>query len=266
MYIPVDMLAIFLIIILSVLLCSGNSQSCILSHIVIGLTVIIFYKIAMYIKRQNANTNSNTNPNTIPNTIEKFYGSTTSDLNTFLSSSTTLIPDKTDTAQLSPVDIANYNQKLDTLINNITALQTSLNAPAPIPTTASLDIATTDLDTTQQYQMFQINYLQNQLKQSQDTLNSQTALANTKVYKPIKVLSSCIMSNADGTTNVEQPTDTVQWFSPTSSVSASPTTQQILQSTSQTSQPFINLSDKTGLLGNLVSSLGQFNNINVNLK
>src|SRR6056300_1720901 len=55
-----DLIVILLIIILSYLLCINNkTNDCQLSHIVIGLTVIVFYKLVRYYRiKQNNNLNN----------------------------------------------------------------------------------------------------------------------------------------------------------------------------------------------------------------
>ena len=59
-----DLIVIVLVIILSYLLCMDNkNHNCQLSHIVIGFTVIVFYKLIRY---YNVKLNQNTNTTEIP--------------------------------------------------------------------------------------------------------------------------------------------------------------------------------------------------------
>ena len=57
-----DLIVILLVIVLSYLLCMDNkNHNCQLSHIVIGLTIIVFYKLVRYYNKKNNKKSNNTN-------------------------------------------------------------------------------------------------------------------------------------------------------------------------------------------------------------
>jgi hypothetical protein len=270
MLLIIDLIAILFIIVLSFCICINtdttkqitNKYSCQLSHIIIGLSVIVFYKLVRYFKINNMlNTNNKLK--------EKFNGDPVSQsINDFISGSNLGLLTTSQAATLSPVDLAAYSSKLDTVINNINALQNKLSSPTPAVAANPANIDSMDLESQQTYQMFQIDYLNKQIKNSQDVLNAQS-ISNTKQnYKPIKVFSSCLISNADGSITDKPVSDTIQGLSPTPSSLSSAASQQMMQTIgqgSQNSQPFLNLSTTTGALGSFLSNLGNTNGV-VNVK
>ena len=284
-----DLIAILFIVILAFFFCMGNDKiktninnsSCLLSHIVVGLSVIVFYKLARHfkitdrlIKNLNYTSNSNisnSNINNInnTNTKEKFNDSVTNSINDFITGSNTEIISSQQAASLTPAQLASYTSTLNTLIDNVTNLQKTINSPNPLSGTNPSNISTLDLSAQQQYQMFQIDYLNKQIKNAQDVINAQSIAESTTNYKPIKVFSSCIVSNANGSTTNEIPVSNSRQSSTgglqLSTGTNSATTQQMLntisQSNSQTSGP--QLSPQTGLFQNLMSNLTNFNGINI---
>ena len=167
--------------------------------------------------------------------------------------------------------MATYTGKLDTLIDNINALQTQINSPSTNVVANPANMTSMDLDSQQQYQMFQIDYLSKQIKNAQDVINAQNIANTTQNYKPIKVFSSCVVSNANGTTTNDQPVNNyIKSLSPSQSTLSSPATQQMMQTIGQgqsiplLTQPFINLSPNTGAIGSFLSNISSFDGINVN--
>lgn len=269
-----DIIAIIFIVALSFILCmKDGTNNCQISHIIIGLSVMVFYKLTKVLKLNQS--------------IKESFN-TTSDINAFISGNivgnVVAAPNQLQT--LSASDLAAYNSKLDSLIASINTLYNQQTNPKPNIAINPANIQKLDLESQQQYQMFQIDYLNKQLQNSKDILNSQTIANNNTNYKPIKVYSSCVISNADGTTTVDMPVKSTSGIStfflqPGGATGSSQTNSTILsgstaigQSSSQTRAPtttentnsFVNISPSSGVFGNLLNSLASGKgNINVNL-
>jgi len=266
-----DLVAILFIVVLSFFFCMSNDRnknntnnsSCLLSHIVVGLSVIVFYKLAKHFKLNNK---LNDKFNYSDNSKEKFSDSVTQSINDFITGSNTEIISSQQAATLTPAQLTTYTNTLNTLINNLNNLQTSLNAPQT--STNPSNLSTLDLAAQQQYQMFQIDYLNKQIKNAQDVLNAQSIADTTINYKPIKVFSSCVVSNANGTTTTELPVSSSSQSSNGGlqmTTGSNQYTQQMLstisQSSDQTKGP--QLSPQTGVFQSIFSNLPKFDSINI---
>jgi hypothetical protein len=265
-----DLITFIFIVILSLVLCmNDNNYKCQLSHIILGLSVIVFYKLAKHFKLNQSIKSLNKN--------EGFADPITSSINDFISGNISDSVVSTDDAKkLSDKDLAAYNDKLTQLINTLNDIknqQSSTQLSANVA--GSLDtIQKLDLEAQQQYQMFQIDYLNKQIQNAKDIINAQTVAKSSTNYKPIKVYSSCIISNANGTTSVDVPvTGNTQQHTPY----YNPATQQMLNTISQNStgstrgtgtssgvSPFLNLSQSTGIFGDILNNLAK-GNVNINL-
>lgn len=265
-----DVIAIIFIVALSLILCmKDGNYSCQMSHIVIGLSVMVFYKLAKVLKLNQT-------------TKESF--NTTSDLNTFISGNVVgnVVAAPNQLQTLSTSDLAAYNSKLDSLITSINNLYNQQTNPQPNLSVSPANIQKLDLESQQQYQMFQIDYLNKQLQNAKDIMNAQTIANNNTNYKPIKVYSSCVISNADGTTTVDTPVNSTSgastaFLQPVSGSNSSQFGSSIglgsasssigtPSANSSKTNSFVNLSPSSGAFGNLLNSLanGQ-GNININL-
>ena len=269
-----DLIAILFVIILSFCLCMNQHikttvTHCQISHILVGLSVIVFYKLAKYFKIKDTNFkiyNNNNNNNNNNKSIESFGGDTTinsQDINDFISgiNSSLLSPES---VSVLTTDQSNaYTTQLAALTSQISQLQSALDSPKPaVVSSDTSTISSVDIAAQQQYQQFQIEYLNKQIKNSQDILNSQSVSNSSTNYKPIKVFSSCVIANADGTTTVDQPVVNNIKSQSTGSKSVSSfgdtlanniINNTISQSNSQTSGPAaLNLSSKTGFFGELI--------------
>lgn len=255
-----DLIAILFIIVLSFCLCMNDKvkntiSNCQMSHIFIGLSVIVFYKLASYF-----NLKKETNENK-----ESFYNTTMSqDITDFISGVSTSIPSAEQVSNLTPEQLTAYNAKLDALTAQISQLQSQLALPPSSISTNKSNLQNLDIAAQQQYQQFQIDYLNRQIKNSQDIINAQSISESSTNYKPIKVFSSCVVSNADGSTTIEKPVASA------SSITSSKNTQSsftnlpiaeftniintIEQSNSQTKGPALNLSPKTGKIGEIIKN------------
>jgi len=264
-----DVIAVIFIIALSFILCmKDGNYNCQMSHIVIGLSVMVFYKLAKVLKLNQT-------------TKESF--DTTSDLNAFISGNVVgnVVAAPNQLQTLSTSDLAAYNSKLDSLITAINNLYNQQSNPQPNLSINPANIQKLDLESQQQYQMFQIDYLNKQLQNAKDIINAQTMANNNTNYKPIKVYSSCVISNADGTTTVDTPVNSTSGSSTSflqpnpaantgnigsvSGMGASSGT-NMPSTTSTKANSFVNLSPSTGAFGKLLNSLanGQ-GNVNINL-
>ena len=233
-----DLILILFVVILSCLFCMNNDkhtkQNCSLTHIVIGLTVIVFYKLVTYYRNKqksnttNTNNTNNTNTNTMFNN-ENFTVSQS--INDFISGNTEEIINQ-NKSTLSDDKIVKYSQKLDELTSELKKLNNNATQETIMPQ-IDPNIDTISLESQQAYQQFQIDYLSKQIKNAQDIINSETISNSSQNYKPIKVFSSCV-ANADGTLTSEQPVNNnIQSLNPLQSVLGSSAGSQIDSTTSQ---------------------------------
>jgi hypothetical protein len=234
-----DLIVILLVVILSFLFCINNDKinkkNCQLTHIVLGLTVIVFYKLVKYYKvnekinkNQNINNKNNNNNNMFSNK-EKF---TVSDsINDFITNSTynTITEDST---KLDNAQLIDYTQKISELTDQIKILNANSSSNNNgIKTSNTTDAI--NLESQQALQQFQIDYLAKQVKNAQDIINASQVSNSSQNYKPIKIFSSCV-ANADGTLTAEQPVkDSFQSLQPLESVSNSNASNIINNTSSQ---------------------------------
>ena len=281
-----DLVGIIFIVILSYFFCMSNDKiktntnntSCLLSHIVVGLSVIVFYKLAKHFKisdklNKNYYGSNSINTNTNTNTKEKFTDSVTESINSFIRNTNTEIATPEQAEKMSANDLNAYSNKLDTLINNMRTLQNTINSPNPLSNSNPANLTTLDLSSQQQYQMFQIDYLNKQIKNAQDIINAQAIADSTSNYKPIKVFSSCVVSNANGSTTKEALVDSSSSSGnsgglgglQSSTDSQSDNTKQMLntisQSNSQNNGP--QLSSKTGAFQSFFEKLPSYDGVNL---
>jgi len=225
-----DLIVILLIIILSYLLCINNkTNDCQLSHIVIGLTVIVFYKLVRYYRiKQNHNLNNK----------EAF--TTSASINDFISGKIEE-PINQDITKLDDNKLTQYTNTLSELTNEIRKLNinSSSEQESEIPK-VDANIDTITIENQQSLQQFQLNYLNKQIKNAQDIINSETISKSTQNYKPIKIFSSCV-ANADGTLTMEQPINNeLKSLNPLNSDTNSESSNKINETNSQVS---LNISD-----------------------
>lgn len=235
-----DLIAIIFIILLSWVLCNSNIsiKNCSLSHIIVGLSVMVFYKIVRYFKLKPI-INS-----TFKISEEPFFSRTSSmaeSLNAFLSDSNN-IPTPVGISSMTDDQLEGYTKALKDLTESINLLRTGNGSITSTPNKENL--ATLDLSAVQQAQNFELDYLTEQVTNAQNVLNAKAAADAAASYKPIKVFNSCIMSNADGSTTVERPvTNTVtsssgsQPFADINSNFANIINNTISQKNQQTSSP-----------------------------
>jgi len=225
-----DLIVILLVIILSYLLCINNkTNDCQLSHIVIGLTVIVFYKLVRYYRiKQNHNLN-NKEAFTISASINDFISGKIEE------------PINQDITKLDDNKLTQYTNTLSELTNEIRKLNinSSSEQESEIPK-IDANIDTITIENQQSLQQFQLNYLNKQIKNAQDIINSETISKSTQNYKPIKIFSSCV-ANADGTLTMEQPINNeLKSLNPLNSDTNSESSNKINETNSQGS---LNISD-----------------------
>jgi hypothetical protein len=242
-----DLIVILLVVVLSYLFCMDNDKykhNCLLSHIVVGLTVIVFYKLARYFKlKKNLNTNKTMNPMntmntmntmkpTIPMNTENF--TVDASLSAFIANNTGEIAES-NPSNLDPKTLADYTSTIQNLTNQLKILNDN-NPPEPtsqlLQGNAAVD--SISLENQQAYQQFQINFLANQIKNAQNVINADTISKSTQNYKPIKVYSSCV-ANADGSLTTDQQVKSEFQSTPTNDVNNSDSAKQMLSSISQNS-------------------------------
>ena len=256
-----DLIAILFTIILSFCLCMNENikntiTNCQISHILVGLSIIVFYKLAKYFKIKDKGYNNNI----INKSIESFETDTAlaKGISDFISGINDNLLSTNQVSNLNAEQIAGYTKQLSNLTNQINQLQNALSSPSPSAmSTDTSNIQSVDIAAQQQYQQFQIDYLNKQIKNSQDILNAQAIANSSTNYKPIKVFSSCVVANADGSTTVEQPVVTSASSRSPPSISSFVDTlinNTISQSNSQTNGPVLNLSPNTGIFNKLAST------------
>jgi hypothetical protein len=269
----VELIAIILIIVLSYLLCMNEKKiSCQASHIIIGLSVIIFYKVLYYF---NLRSSIKSYENKILGTKENFEQLPDS-LNSFIMGEEVNRPSTSAFGTMSNASSQQYIAKLDSLVNAIESLRKDAQSTTNnLQTSNNSTIDRLNLESLQQFQNFQIQYLQNQINKTKELINSQQMTEISKKYKPIKVYSSCIVSNADGSTSADMP---VQKSQGSTMMGNANSTQQMLTSISQSSvpgqgpsllmptQPSVNLAGSTGAIGTLLNAALSSSGVNVNIK
>ena len=241
-----DLIVILLVIILSCLFCmndksnkasSGTHQYCILSHIVIGLTVIVFYKLVRYYKINKEIKNIDNKKSTENFLVDQ-------SINDFISNTADTIINQDDKT-LSDSIIKTYTETINNLTSQIKTLndtQAKQNDLSSLTNTNS-SIDTIGLENQQAFQELQIEYLSKQIQNAQDVINQNTVSSNAINYKPIKLYSSCV-ANANGSLTTDQPVKDSfidNSLSPSQSDQNSNGAQQILNTISQSSSGNLDL-------------------------
>lgn len=202
-----DLIVIVLVIVLSYLLCMDNkNHNCQLSHIVIGFTVIVFYKLIRYYTiNQNQNTNNKSNSNNRNNTNNRNNikeGFNTQNINNFLKPENIEILGENEASALTDPQFKEYLESLNNLVELLKEIKTT-SEKENNSLTQTTDVETINLENQQAYQQYQINYLNKQIKNAQDIINNERIIEESKNYKPIKVYSSCSL-NTDGSLTAEE--------------------------------------------------------------
>lgn len=252
-----------------------NNCKCQLTHIIIGLSSLVFYKLAQHINLSYMISNTS---KSVEN-IEKFNNNDVTNLiNDFISNNENVsnnISQQLQNLNVSQTSLDSYNKKLSELINAINDLKLQQHQQSNTTNNNNIspdNLQKLDLEAQQQYQMFQIDYLNKQLQNAKDMINTQNIAETTTQYKPIKVYSSCVISNADGTTSLDVPINLPQQQQQQNNNIVNNNTQnqqQILQTISQQQQPQptnnnINLSN-TGIFNNLINNLLNNNNTKITI-
>jgi len=259
-----DFISIIFIVIISFLFCNSNykiknsinNSSCLLSHIIVGFSVIIFYKLASRFKLNDIIKSKFNNNN------EHFND----DVNDFINGTTTDLINPIQASTLTPIELTAYSSKLDAVINGLTEIQKEKMAKDPLANTNPDNLNSLDLTAQQQYQMFQIDYLNKQIQNVQDIISVQNVTDTTINYKPIKVFSSCVVANANGTTTTDRPVSS-SFQNTGSSNSIDNNTDTILNTVSQSNgkSNSSQLSSTTGLFNKFLSNIQTSGNGNINI-
>ena len=256
--IHINLIIIIIIIVISYALClQTKSFVCQGSHIVIGLTVLVLYQV-LNSSKVKAFLGIKENFEQLPDTI-----------NSFLQGENINRPSSQSITAMTPATSQNYMDKLDSLVNAVNALNQNNTVTSNIqqsPSTSTNDRL--NLESLQQYQNFQIQYLQNQINKTKDLINSQQMTENNKKYTPIKVYSSCVVSNADGSTTSNEPLSISQQKQYTSQVPQS-ILNTLSQSTKPTSGPALqkqlDLATSTGSVGSIINNALNAHGLNLNI-
>ena len=109
----IDLITIIFIVVLSFVLCmNDNNYKCQLSHIIIGLSVIVFYKLAKHFKL-----NQSIQSNQSLNKKEAFSDPVTNSINDFISGSVSggSVASPSQLGKLSSTELTAYSDKLTQL-------------------------------------------------------------------------------------------------------------------------------------------------------
>ncbi len=255
------MIEIFLLIIfialLSYLFCINKTLNCkcFTTHLIVGLAALVLYKLILHY-----NTSDLVKPLEKKLMISKeSFESLPDSINSFILGEDINRPSSS-TFNAMPASAAQqYLSKLDSLVNAIDSLRSDQQVTTSgLQSTNNSTIDRLNLESLQQYQNFQIQYLQNQINKTKELINNQQIAELSKEYKPIKVYSSCTVSNADGTITNDQPVQIIN--------NNLATNQQLPYNNTQTpSATSINLSTSTGAFGQLLQSALSAPSVNVNL-
>jgi hypothetical protein len=257
------MIEIFLLItfiaLLSYLFCINKSLNCkcFTTHLVVGLTALVLYKLILHFKTADL-----VKPleNKLMMTKESFE-SLPDSINSFILGEDINRPSSSTFNSMPASAAQQYLSKLDSLVNAIDALKTDQQTTASgLQSTNNSTIDRLNLESLQQFQNFQIQYLQNQINKTKELINNQQIAELSKEYKPIKVYSSCSVSNAEGTLTNDQP---IQVTNNNLNTISNP---QSYNTMTQSSIPrSVDLSTSTGAFGQLLQSALNSPSINVNL-
>ena len=306
----IDLLAITLISILSFIFCiNENNYKCLLSHIIVGLSVIVYYKLYKYILlnktntavnknsvfnkinvKNNSNSNSNSSNSNSNNSNSNSVKENFNSIQDFITDTVLVsdsLPPPNELHSLSSTQLQEYSNKLSELTRSINNASNYKYKPPQNVSVNPDTIQKLDLESQQQYQMFQIDFLNKQLQQAKDNINANTVSSSSNNYKPIKIYSSCSISNDNGSTTIDTPVkspfacvvNSSQNQPNNNSSKNTQQTNQMLQTISQSSpqqqqnhqqqlQPThsnpLNLNQNTGIFNPLLNALFK-NNTNTNI-
>jgi len=225
-----DLIVILLVIVLSYLLCMDNkNHNCQLSHIVIGLTIIVFYKLLRYYNKKN-NKNSNNTNNKNSNNIKE--GFSTNKINDFLKPENIKVLGKNEASSLTDPQFQEYLSSLNNLVDLLKEIKNNKETEDN-NLIQSTDVETINLENQQAYQQYQINYLNKQIINAQDIINNERIVEESKNYKPIKVYSSCSLNTDDSLTTEEPVKNKFKSINPLEQTVNSYEGQQILKTIQQ---------------------------------
>ena len=94
-------------------------------------------------------------------------------------------------------------EKIETLNQGIASMLSQMNDMYKSDYNTDVDISNSakilqQVESVKQLQISKLGDLQNQLNKTRQIVSSQQNAADSNKYKPIKIYSSCIVSNADG--------------------------------------------------------------------
>jgi hypothetical protein len=190
----IDLMTILFIIILSyVFLYSTGGHNYQMTFIAFGLCILVAHKISYKLINSQEN-----------------YTDMTTAINQFIDDTRNQVSSQNTTSDTS-------NSKLEEYISAINSLKTQLSdLNNQINTANSADIIRPvsdvydnrmNIETQQSLQSYQIDYLKKQIEKTKELVNANKIQSDMSKYKPIKVYSSCAISNADGSLSaLNQPT------------------------------------------------------------
>jgi hypothetical protein len=194
----IDLMIILFIIILSYVFVYGSNNSgghnCQMKFIAFGLCILVAHKISYKLMKSQEN-----------------YVDMTTEINNFIEDTSNKVSQQ-QSSNISDTKLNQYISAIDELktqlsdLNNkITTSDNTINIPS-----ASDDVIDNrmNVQTQQALQAYQIDYLKKQIEKTKELVNANKIQSDMAKYKPIKVYSSCAISNADGSLSaLNQPTN-----------------------------------------------------------
>ena len=189
-----EILLVLLIIGFSALFKVGNklgidSQ---LSFICLTLMLIIIYKALLYFRMQKSLSKEN-------------FASFTQEINDFISKSTP--------TGSTPQDIHTYKNEISKLQDKVDVMNEYLSELNNVAKGQATDNITAydelNLQASQQIQDYRIKQLRQNIQETTDLIKKAKLRDDAKNFKKIPIYSSCIVSNADGSTSVDTPSSTI---------------------------------------------------------
>lgn len=163
-----------------------------LVFILLSLVIMIVYKFLIY--RQLTRTTKVATGKT------DAFTDFTDELNDFLKKD---VP-----SGVSSSNINEYRGQLTQLQDKVDTMNDYLKNLNELSTKQQLEdksIGGVDFQAGQQIQDYRIKKLQEDIQRTSDLIKQSKLLEDAKKYNKIKVLSSCVVSNADGSTSIETP-------------------------------------------------------------
>ena len=192
-YTKIDLLTIVFIIVLSYLFAVSANKSIDIQvlFIVFGLCIMVAHKISYKILSKK----------------EPFDGGSDlsaviANLNSFVNNTKNTVENSNMSENQNQTEIASLNTNLESIKASLDVINASIINSNNSDSSDTSNYNTNDrmsLESQHALQSYQIKFLQDQIKKTNDLINAKTIQDNMTKYKPIKVYSSCAVIKPDNT-------------------------------------------------------------------